>query len=195
MLLKVNSRRKNRAQTAIPVLTPGREKKRQNGRRFKTDGEAMFTLAAQDVHGVMAWGGAYYNTSPAFGRGFLKGPSRTLKADGKAQAVLVKDASKKGFAIAAAGDGINLKRPGSATRRGRVCKALSPTLETQPHIYTFDGWRIRKITPRECFRLQGFPDKISEKALEVNSDTQLYKQTGNAVTVPVAYEIAKRIPL
>lgn len=55
-----------------------------------------------------------------------------------------------------------------------------------------EGTQIRRLTPRECFRLQGFPDELFEKAREVNSDSQLYKQAGNAVTVNVIYEIAKR---
>lgn len=50
--------------------------------------------------------------------------------------------------------------------------------------------RIRRLTPRECFRLQGFSDDLFEKAAEVNSDAQLYKQAGNAVTVNVAYAVA-----
>ena len=54
-------------------------------------------------------------------------------------------------------------------------------------------YRIRKLTPKECFRLQGFPDDYFERAREVCSDTQLYKQAGNSVTVPVVYEIAKRM--
>ncbi|MCT3131359.1 DNA cytosine methyltransferase [Lactococcus lactis] len=54
------------------------------------------------------------------------------------------------------------------------------------------GIRIRKLTPRECWRLQGFPDWAFEKAQEVNSNSQLYKQAGNSVTVPVIYEIARR---
>jgi DNA (cytosine-5)-methyltransferase 1 len=53
--------------------------------------------------------------------------------------------------------------------------------------------RIRKLTPRECWRLQGFPDWAFDKAKEVNSDSQLYKQAGNSVSVPVIYEIAKRL--
>lgn len=52
--------------------------------------------------------------------------------------------------------------------------------------------RIRKLTPRECFRLQGFPDEYFDRAAEVCSDSQLYKQAGNSVTVNVIYEIAKR---
>jgi DNA (cytosine-5)-methyltransferase 1 len=53
--------------------------------------------------------------------------------------------------------------------------------------------RIRRLTPKECFRLQGFPDEYFHKAQKVNSDTQLYKQAGNSVTVSVIYEIAKRL--
>ena len=55
------------------------------------------------------------------------------------------------------------------------------------------GKRIRRLTPRECFRLQGFPDEAYEKAAEVNSNSQLYKQAGNSVTVNTIYEIAKRL--
>ena len=87
---------------AIPTLTPDREEKRQNGRRFKEDGEPAFTLNTQDRHGI------------------------------------------------------------------------------------FDGTRIRKLTPLECERLQGFPDGWT-KGL---SDTQRYKCCGNAVTVPVVQYIA-----
>lgn len=57
----------------------------------------------------------------------------------------------------------------------------------------FDGIQIRRLTPRECFRLQGFPDEYFDRAWAVNSDTQLYKQAGNSVTVNVIYEIAKRL--
>ena len=54
--------------------------------------------------------------------------------------------------------------------------------------------RIRRLTPRECFRLQGFPDELFERAASVNSDAQLYKQAGNAVTVTVAYAVAMALP-
>ena len=51
---------------------------------------------------------------------------------------------------------------------------------------------IRKLTPKECFRLQGWDDSYFEKAEFVCSNSQLYKQAGNGVTVNVIYEIAKR---
>ena len=54
-----------------------------------------------------------------------------------------------------------------------------------------DGYRIRKLTPRECWRLQGFPDWAFDKAQEVNSNSQLYKQAGNSVTVNVIAAIAR----
>jgi DNA (cytosine-5)-methyltransferase 1 len=54
-------------------------------------------------------------------------------------------------------------------------------------------FKIRRLTPRECFRLQGFPDEYFDRARAVNSDSQLYKQAGNSVTVNVIYEIAKRL--
>ena len=55
------------------------------------------------------------------------------------------------------------------------------------------GYRIRKLTPRECWRLQGFPDWAFDKAQEVNSNSQLYKQAGNSVTVNVIAAIAERL--
>ena len=55
------------------------------------------------------------------------------------------------------------------------------------------GRRVRKITPREFWRLQGFTDEQFDKAAAVNSNSQLYKQAGNAVTVNVVKEIGKHI--
>ena len=57
--------------------------------------------------------------------------------------------------------------------------------------HLIDGLKIRKLTPCECWRLQGFPDELFDKAQTVNSDSQLYKQAGNAVTVNVVNEIKK----
>lgn len=100
---------------AIPVLTPDRLEKRQNGRRFKDDGDPAFTLTAQDKHGV------------------------------------------------------------------------------------FDGASIRRLTPTECERLQGFPDNFTKYGIDSKgneiliSDTQRYKVLGNAVTTSVVMEIVKRL--
>ena len=60
--------------------------------------------------------------------------------------------------------------------------------QREPKIF-IDG-KVRKLTPRECWRLQGFPDWAFDKAQEVNSNSQLYKQAGNSVTVNVIEAIA-----
>ena len=110
---------------AIPVLTPDRLEKRQNGRRFKENGDPAFTLTAQDRHGV---------------------------------------------AVKASDD--------------------------IPVVW-YDKYQcniaIRKLTPKECFRLQGWSDDYFEKAQFVNKDSQLYKQAGNGVTVDVVQTIGEAI--
>lgn len=63
------------------------------------------------------------------------------------------------------------------------------------HETTQNDLRIRKLTPRECWRLQGFPDWAFDKVQEVNSNSQLYKQAGNSVTVPVIKAIADKMEI
>lgn len=135
----------NSPKIAVPVLTPDRTEKRQNGRRFKENGEPMFTLTGQDRHGV-----------------------------GVAVEVVQMERSESET-------GIYVKFP-----NGVVCYAVWYE-KYQCYI------AIRKLTPKECFRLQGWTDDYFEKAAFVNSDSQLYKQSGNGVTVNVIYEIAKRL--
>lgn len=53
--------------------------------------------------------------------------------------------------------------------------------------------QMRQLTPKECFRLQGWTDEYFERAAYVCSDTQLYRQAGNGVTVPVVEEIGRRL--
>ena len=74
--------------------------------------------------------------------------------------------------------------------------STAPTLTSNSYHennFLSDEFRIRKLTPRECWRLQGFPDWAFDKAQEVNSNSQLYKQAGNSVTVNVIEAIAKKI--
>ena len=73
---------------------------------------------------------------------------------------------------------------------------IAPTLTSnsyQENNHLSDGFRIRKLTPKECWRLQGFPDWAFDKAQKVNSNSQLYKQAGNGVTVNVIAAIAKEL--
>ena len=169
----------NTPKIALPVLTPDREEKRQNGRRFKENGEPMFTLTGQDRHGV---------------------------------AVEVREATKQGYAECRVGiDSVNFTMPNSKTRRERVGKEVANTLDTScnqgifvqvsDELIVYAVWygkyqcyiAIRKLTPKECFRLQGWSDDYFEKAQFVNSDSQLYKQAGNGVTVSVIEAIAEKL--
>jgi len=131
------------------------------------------------------------------GQGFREvksGISPTIPArareDGSGQPVVyVPEATKKGFAEARPGQSINLSVMGSKTRRGRVSD-LAQTLDTgmQQHTLTPQGG-VRRLTPRECERLQGFPDDWTTGV----ADTQRYKTLGNAVTTNVIADIFERI--
>ena len=82
---------------------------------------------------------------------------------------------------------------GQYGRGQEVAHALSCTGKVGVVVWNGKLVRIRRLTPKECFRLQGFSDDLFEKAATVNSDAQLYKQAGNAVTVNVAFEIASAL--
>jgi hypothetical protein len=190
-------------QVAIPVLTPDRANKKQNGRRFKTDGEPMFTLTAQDRHGVVVENEIkkYGTLQPNYNQSGIvydtDGIAPTIRAyqGGNLEPkIRVKEATKQGYAEAEIGDSVNLSHPNSKTRRGRVGKQIANTLLTgESQGVVEPDFRIRKLTPRECWRLQGFPDWAFDKAQEVNSNSQLYKQAGNSVTVNVIAAIAERL--
>lgn len=105
----------------------------------------------------------------------------------------VKEATKLGYSIAYEGDSINLEQPSSKTRRGRVGKQMTNTLTTSCNQAVVQNYRIRKLTPLECWRLMGFKDEDFNKSEEVCSNTQLYKQAGNSIVVPVLEGIFKNM--
>lgn len=107
----------------------------------------------------------------------------------KLHQVQVREATKKGYAVAEEGDSINLSVPNSNTRRGRVGKQIAQTIDTGMQQHTLQNSQIRRLTPRECERLQGFPDDWTEGI----SDTQRYKCLGNAVTTNVITAIINRL--
>ena len=119
---------------------------------------------------------------------------RSYQGGGLEPKIRVKEATSKGYTEAEVGDSVNLSHPNSKTRRGRVGKQVANTLLTGESQGVIEpDFRIRKLTPRECWRLQGFPDWAFDKAQEVNSNSQLYKQAGNSVTVNVIAAIAKEL--
>lgn len=93
------------------------------------------------------------------------------------------------------GEGVKIIQRAHGYNQGGVHE-IAPTLTSNSYHennHLSFGYRIRKLTPRECWRLQGFPDWAFDKAQEVNSNSQLYKQAGNSVTVNVISAIAKEL--
>ena len=102
------------------------------------------------------------------------------------KSIPIKNGTKKGYLEVHQGDGIDLINPTCNNRRGRVQKDCSQTLtcNNDRRVVT-DDFSIRKLTPLEFWRLMGIDDKDFYKAKKVNSDSQLYKQAGNAIVVDV----------
>lgn len=117
-----------------------------------------------------------------------------MEGGGRQPFIKINEATKRGYAIATEGDSINLAVPGSKTRRGRVGKGVANTLDTSCNQGTLTQGRIRRLTPRECMRLQGVSDEVTDKLIAAGiSDTQMYRGAGDACTVNVIYEIAKHM--
>jgi DNA (cytosine-5)-methyltransferase 1 len=71
---------------------------------------------------------------------------------------------------------------------------VSPTITTSGKVKIFlNDYKIRKLTPKECWRLMGFDDEDFDKASKVNSNAQLYKQAGNSIVVQVLENIFKEL--
>ncbi len=178
---------------AIPVISPDKEKVRQNGRRMKNNGEEMFTLTAQDRHGIIVEGkidGRYRSAVSVYSPDGLCPTLNTMQGGGQQPKIVVNENPKNTIDVA------NEDRNNLAQR----------------------DFQVRKLTPLECWRLQSFPDwaflaakfgskQVAQRILAENldhyncpfeqkvSDSQLYKQAGNSVTVDVIYFIAKHFHL
>ena len=74
-----------------------------------------------------------------------------------------------------------------------ISGTLKSGMDNQQGNIIYDTLRIRKLTPKECWRLMGFDDEDYEKASKVCSNTQLYKQAGNSIVVNVLEEIIKQL--
>ena len=171
----------NSPKIAIPITDVAHVEKKQNGKRFKENGDPMFTLTEQDRHGVgvdvvgcigglqehqtVRNDGISPALTSAMGMGGGQTPCVFLKQD---------ELEKQG-------GGIYVEMP-----EGFMVYAI--WYEKEQRYIT-----IRKLTPKECFRLQGWTDDYFERAAFVNSDSQLYKQAGNGVTVDVVKAIGDKI--
>ncbi len=116
----------------------------------------------------------------------------TMQSGHRQPFIAIKNATKKGYLEGYPGDGVNLEHPDSKTRRGRIQKDVMGCLQTndQRGVITED-YRIRKLTPKECFRLMGFlNDEINLDGL---SNTQKYKLAGNGWDINLVSKIFRRM--
>ncbi|MEH7758174.1 MULTISPECIES: DNA (cytosine-5-)-methyltransferase [Bacillus] len=147
------------------VLTLDREKKRQNGRRFKSDGEPSFTVNTIDKHGVAI----------------------RQKNDPKINVI--------GTTLDTGAKGTNSRHWVHEAENNLIGTIDATTYKQPKQIFgESTNYKIRKLTPLECWRLQAFDDEDFEKAVVAGiSNTQLYKQAGNSITVTVLEEIFKEL--
>lgn len=112
---------------------------------------------------------------------------------GEGNKIAIRQATKKGYIECELGGVADLSYPESKTRRGRVqengqiCTTITATETGVCRIES--PIRIRKLTPKECFRLMGFSDENFEAVEKMVSNSQLYKQAGNSIVVDVLYYI------
>ena len=151
----------------LDVIYKWEQRQKENGRGFRFD----------------------VKNGDSVGRAVTTGSDRPAETN----YVAVRTANKKGYDLAQDGDSIDLAYPNSTTRRGRVGHEVSKTLECSDTMGTYQNYRIRKLTPKECWRLMGFDDSDFEKAEKVNSSSQLYKQAGNSIVVNVLEGILKNL--
>lgn len=111
--------------------------------------------------------------------------------------VKIPQATKKGYIECEVGGVADLSYPESKPRRGRVQENgnVCPTLTAaETGVCRIESpIRIRKLTPKECFRLMGFSDRDFEAAAKVVSNSQLYKQAGNSIVSDVLYYILREL--
>lgn len=233
------------------TLTPDREEKRQNGRRFKDTDEPAFTLNTQDRHGVTISEPQMVGHIDLKGHDAIKrvysaegvSPTLTTMGGGHREPKIAIEQFTQGDGVSCCVDASYAKgtSPGDvgkgrrthvieevsalterrseeakeirkeyrekygkdfSPRRGKVvvprkddvANCVTATQGIEQQLLEKPRYRIRKLTPRECFRLQGFPDVEFDK-LTANgiSNSQLYKMAGNAVTVNVIDAIGRRL--
>lgn len=208
IMTALNSQLGGRHNIAIPVLTTDRVEKRQNGRRFKENGEPMFTLTAQDRHGVaIAIDDTYgFGETRIYADCF---PTLRSGRNGLKCGVGIIDPQGRNNKEVSPKDICPTLRSETHGNLPNVCVNIHETANYGNGIYVempegfivYAIWyekeqcyiAIRRLTAKECFRLQGWTDDYFERAAFVNSDSQLYKQAGNGVTVNVIQAIAEKM--
>ena len=171
------------------------------------DVDDKYFLSEHTVDKLIAYDQKQKENGNGFGAKFHdeNGTMSALKVGGGGcdDLVKIKSATSKGYEEATEGDSINFSVPNSETRIRWREDGNSPCLHTQlkdidfnekrgqSAIFINNEYKIRRLTPRECFRLMDFPDTFTWKV----SDSQAYKQAGNSIVVNVLYKILKQLPL
>lgn len=194
LTLNINVQMDNENST-VPVLTPDRLNKRQNGRRFKEDGEPMFTLTSQDRHGIAIreatkQGYAVAEQGDSVNVSYPTSKTRRGRVGKQVAQTLQSGEVNQGVVLGVGHHPFSKKREFNGY--GLICPALIATDYKAPKTALTNNLRIRKLIPLECWRLQGFTDEQFYKAKDSGvSNSQLYKQAGNSVSVTVVDAIVK----
>ena len=177
----ISNQRSEGIGVVVPCITPDRLEKRQNGRRFKEDGEPMFTLTGQDRHGVLVneckrLGNVY---GEQFGTGYagnvwdkegISPTITTMQGGGRQPHIICEQRSDEGLRFF----------------KNNICGTLR-TIDAcgdKRVLEVSNNYRIRKLTPKECFRLMGLTDEEIQKIQDAGiSNSQQYKMAGNSIVV------------
>jgi len=165
-------------------------------------------VMVERIGGLFDKEGERHQAGSVYDKDGIAPPLDTMQGGYRQPMINVINATKKGFDTATVGDSINTTYPYSNKKRGRVGHGVAQTLDTgcgQATIVktntsstiikdNYPEYRIRRLTPLECWRLMGFDDEDFHKAKGSGmSDTQLYKQAGNSIVVNVLEEILKNL--
>lgn len=177
---------------AVKVLKPYGSTGGVCGLKIKAENKSFSPVAARDYKGISRNDGNAVLVAPVSAPDYTekRQNGRRIKEPGEPSFTLTAQ-DRHGVAIAYDEQNKNIRKDGTVGTL--TCDGSSPKHNNR--IIEFgSNVRIRRLTPRECWRLQGFPDEYFEKAKAAGiSDTQLYKQAGNGVTVNVARAIGERL--
>lgn len=141
-------------------------------------------------------GGIYTDVTENFNRGLYPNVSRTVKAvkndAGCIERQIVASRGRNPDNPSDRTAGIQTEQRLEVNSEG-ICETLTTVQKDNLLLEYITTYRVRKLTPKECWRLMGFSDEDYEKAAEVNSKTQLYKQAGNSIVKDVLMAIFSQL--
>lgn len=193
MYLKINSATASGFEVATEGDSINLEHPNSETRRGRVGKQVAQTLTTSCNQGVMI--GAMRGRNPENQSDRTPGAptQQMLEINENGTSNCLTSVQKDNLVVEVISDIIQLNNPTHSNDRIYSDEGISPTLNTmqggnrQPFIQ--NDYRIRKLTVLECFRLQGFPDSYIKPV----SNSQLYKQAGNSISVPVIQAILKNL--